>query len=126
MVYSKLHHGGNLILHIFNRCLARGVFPNRLILDLVIFKAGDPTLLTNYRPISLLNVISKLIEMLVYRRTLNILFHNNLLSDPQFGFRHNRSTEQAIYNFVNRIQSWALNTFFVSKYQIHAENVFKY
>ena len=41
--------------------------------------------------------------MLVYRRTLSILIHNNVLSDAQFGFRHNRSTEQAIYNFVNRI-----------------------
>ena len=45
---------------------------NRLILALVafIFKAGDPSLLTNYRPILSLNVISKLIEKLVYRRTL--------------------------------------------------------
>ena len=47
-----------LILHIIlcNRSLARGMFPNRLMLALVvfIFKAGDPTLL-NYCPISLLN-----------------------------------------------------------------------
>ena len=37
---------GNLILHIYNRSLAGGVFPNRLMLSLVIFifKAGDPTL----------------------------------------------------------------------------------
>ena len=40
---------GNLIWHICNCSLAVGVFPNRLILALVvfIFKTGDPTLLTN-------------------------------------------------------------------------------
>ena len=96
---------GNLILHICNRNLAGGVFPNRLMLGLVvlIFKVSDPTLLTTYRPISLLNVISKLVEKLVQRRTLNILTYNNVLSDDQFVIRHNRSTEQAIHNFVNLI-----------------------
>ena len=95
---KKFNIVGNLILHICNHGLAAGVFPNRLMLSLVIFifKASDPTLLANYRPISLLIVISKLIEKFVYRRTLNILIHNNNLSDTQFGFRDNRSTEQAI------------------------------
>ena len=75
---------GNLILHIYNRSLDGGVFPNRPMLALVvfIFKAGDPTLIMNYRPA---NVISKLIENLVYRRTLNILIHNDVLSYAQFG-----------------------------------------
>ena len=105
MFKKKFDIVGNLILHICNRSLAGGVFPNRLLLALVvfIFKAGDPTLLTNYRPISLLNVFSKLFEKLFYRRTLNILIHNNVLSHAQIGFRHNHSTEQAINNFVNRI-----------------------
>ena len=92
---KKFAFVGNLILHICNHSLAGGVFPNRLMLALIvfIFKAGDPTLLMNYHPISLLNIISELIEKLVYRRTLNILFHNNVLSDAQFGFRHNKYTE---------------------------------
>ena len=64
------------------------MFPIRLVLALVvfIFKAGEPTLLTNYRTISLLNVISKSIEKLV----------DNVLSDSQFGFRNNHSTEQTV------------------------------
>ena len=74
-----------------------------LTLVVFIFRAGDPNLLTNYRPISLLNVISKLLEKLVHRRTLNILIHNNVLSDAQFGFKHNSCTEQGIHNFVDRI-----------------------
>ena len=96
---------GNLILRICNRSSAGGVFPNLLMMALVvfIFKAGNKTLLTSYRPILLLNAFSKLIEKLVYRRTLNILIHNNVLSDAQFGFRHNCSTELAIHNFVNHI-----------------------
>ena len=50
-VFKKIFDiGGNLILHICNRSLGWGVFPNRLMLAVVvfIFKAGDPT---NYRPI---------------------------------------------------------------------------
>ena len=75
------------------------------MLALVIFlhKAGDPIELTNYRPISLLNGLNKLIEKLIYKRTLKILENNNVLSNSQFGFHKQLSSEATIHNFTNPI-----------------------
>ena len=50
-----------------------------------IFKKGDALLLNNYRPISLLTSISKILEKLVYSRTLKFLQLKNVFSDTQFG-----------------------------------------
>ena len=45
-----------------------------------VFKAGDPKLAENYRPISLLSVPSKLLERIVHNRLLKHLLENDLLS----------------------------------------------
>ena len=54
---------------IFNNCLNLGYFPDSLKIAKVIplHKANDPTLASNYRPISLLNCFGKLFEKLIYR-----------------------------------------------------------
>ena len=49
-------------------------------------KKGDKSLVSNYRPISLLNSEAKLLERLVFKHLLNHLRDNNLLSPLQFGF----------------------------------------
>ena len=36
-------------------------------------------------------------EKVIYRGTLNILIHNNVLSDAQFGFKYNRSILNRLY-----------------------------
>ena len=63
------------LLHIFNSSLSEGEFPNQLKVAKVvpIFKNGDAMLVSNYRPISLLNVLSKILERLVYKRVLDFL-----------------------------------------------------
>ena len=64
------------------------------------------TLLTNnYRPISLLHVISKVIEKIIYTQ-LSLYFESNkLFSDSQYGFRPNHSTEQATLELIDRVIS---------------------
>ena len=61
-----------------------------------IHKKDDKTQINNYRPISLLPAISKILEMIVYKRLLSFLTINNIITLSQFGFRKNHSTDFAI------------------------------
>ena len=68
-----------------------------------IFKSGDSLNMDNYRPISLLNVFSKILEKIVHKRLSNHLETNKLLSPFQFGFRKNISTIHPLTKFLNFI-----------------------
>ena len=75
---------------IINQSLERGIFPDALKVAKVkpLFKKGDNCCLNNYRPISLLPTISNV---------------NNLLSEQQYGFRSQHSTELASVKLVDFI-----------------------
>lgn len=91
------------LAHIFNCSLKSGKFPEGFKSSIVspIYKKGPIFEVSNYRPISLLNCISKILEKIVcYRLTLH-LEENKLLIDQQFGFRAGRSTSDAVSNFLN-------------------------
>ena len=93
------------LLHIFNSSLSEGEFPNQLKVAKVvpIFKNGDAMLVSNYRPISLLNVLSKILERLVYKRVLDFLNKNDILYKYQFGFRTGFSTSLALMEVTDMI-----------------------
>ena len=90
---------------IFNKSLVEGVFPEEMKLaDVVpLFKSQDRTECTNYRPISLLLSISKLLEKLVYSRTYRFLEKHESLYVSQYGFREGHSCENAISELVSQI-----------------------
>ena len=73
---------------LFNQSLRLGVFPTSYKEANVcpVPKKGDLSLVTNYRPISLLNSESKLFERIVFKHLYNHLQRNNLLSSLQSGF----------------------------------------
>ena len=89
---------GELIVDIINKSLAQGIFPDQLKFSKIIpiYKAGDRKKVGNYRPISLLNVFSKLVEKVIAIQLENYLTLNNIIYPYQFGFRPNKSTEMAI------------------------------
>jgi hypothetical protein len=68
------------LAHIFNLSLTTGVFPSKLKTSRIvpIYKAGDPELCDNYRPISLLSSLSKILEKMVSIQLINHLDRNNL------------------------------------------------
>ena len=89
-----------------NQSLHSGVFPSHLKIAKVIplYKnKGSPNNFGDYRPISLLNVISKIYERAVYNQLYEYLTLHNLLFSSQYGFRTKHSTEDAAIELVDGI-----------------------
>jgi hypothetical protein len=91
--------------HVISLSFVNGIVPNQLKIAKVIpvFKAGDRRLVENYRPISLLNVFSKVFKKIVHNRLSSFLNINNLISPRQFGFRKNHSTVHPLTLFTNSV-----------------------
>ena len=70
-----------------------------------LFKQGDKTDKDNYRPISILPTVSKVIERAVHSQLYGYLNSNNLLAVNQFGFRRARSTALALTQFTDEVLS---------------------
>lgn len=91
---------------LFNKSLRDSVLP----LDWVsanicpVYKKGDKHCVSNYRPISLTCILSRVLEKLVYAKLYFMLEDNGLLSNHQFGFRHKQSTTTLLLSAVN---DWA-------------------
>ncbi|NRB82010.1 MAG: reverse transcriptase family protein, partial [Saccharospirillaceae bacterium] len=94
-----------IITKLLNDCMNSGVFPDDLKIAKVIplFKTGDSSVLSNYRPISILPTFSKIFEKLIYKRIYGFLEDNNVLYDLQFGFRGQHSTNQALHMAVSSV-----------------------
>ena len=89
-----------------NQSLSSGVFPSNLKVAQVIplFKnKGEPFCFGNYRPISLLNVISKIYERVVYNQLYEYFVTNNLFYKSQYGFRTQHSTEDAAIELIDQV-----------------------
>ena len=87
---------------IFNKSLTEGCFPDLMkFADVVpLYKSKEHYLTNNYRPISLLITVSKLLEKVMYKRTYNFLTSTNQLYAGQYGFRKQHSCENAICELV--------------------------
>lgn len=96
-----------LFLHLINLCIRHSIFPSgwKTAKIIPIYKSEDPTLISNYRPISILPVLSKLLEKTLSNQLIGHLESNNLLHDSQFGFRSARSTLSAQLLFTEYIRA---------------------
>ena len=93
------------LTYLINTSFTEGVFPKELKLARVvpIFKIGDKTELTNYRPISVLSFFSKVFEKIMYTHLLDFIEQNKIIYKHQYGFRQKHSTQHAIITLVDRI-----------------------
>ena len=95
------------LAHVFNNSFSTGVVPSQFKISKVvpIYKSGDPRLADNYRPISLISNISKIIEKIMGCRLTAYLEHHSLITNSQFGFRKNHSTIHPIIQFQNFVSN---------------------
>jgi exonuclease III len=102
----SINYVADPLVYIVNLCFATGVFPDALKIAKVIplFKSGDPTKVTNYRPISLLPALSKIIEKCLSVRFTKFCEANNLIYKHQYGFLKGRSTKTALINIIDKLQ----------------------
>ena len=89
-----------------------------------IFKKGDLLESTNYRPISLLPNISKIMEKLVHQRLTMFLEQKDLLYDLQFGFRNKTSTNHALIHITEKIRETLDNKNFACGVYIDLQKAF--
>ena len=91
--------------YVINRSFNEGIFPKSLQISHVIpiFKKGDKSSYSNYRPISLLPCFSKIFEKLMVKRLMDYLTNNSLLCEHQYGFRPKYNTELAVQQLCQHI-----------------------
>merc|ERR1712030_155306 len=95
-----------ILCEIFNLSIKTGEYPDPLKIAKVIpiFKKGDPSLASNYRPISVLSCINKIFERLIFNRIYKYLEKFNILYEFQYGFRQGHSTTHALVEIVDKIK----------------------
>ena len=83
------------LTRIFQQSLETGKIPKQWkeANIIPIFKKGDKTMASNYRPVSLTCVASKLLEHIIVSAMLDHADRHNILSEYQHGFRKGRSCE---------------------------------
>ena len=95
------------LTHVFNMSFTSGVFPAELKVAKVIplYKGDSKYVLSNYRPVSVLPVLSKILERLMYNRLVSFVNEHKLLYKLQFGFRSDHSTAMALMTLVDNISN---------------------
>ena len=89
----------------FNKSFLTGVFPQKLKYAFVLplHKGGSKFLVTKYRPISILPILSKILEKLMQARLIKFLESNKIIYEHQFGFQKYESTSLAILDVQAKI-----------------------
>ena len=91
--------------HICNLFLTYGVFPDKMKIANVIplYKSDDPMIFSHYRPFSLLCILSKVFEKIMYERIVTFLNANSILYKFQFGFRPKHSLYLALITLIDKL-----------------------
>ena len=79
------------VTHLFSTCMNQSILPQEWKVHKIcpVPKKGDLSKITNYRPISLLCVLSKVLESIIYAKIIPFIYPQ--LNKSQFGFLQNRS-----------------------------------
>ncbi|KAI5636779.1 reverse transcriptase (RNA-dependent DNA polymerase) domain-containing protein [Phthorimaea operculella] len=94
-----------ILTHLINLSFTTGTFPEALKLAIVkpLHKKESKTEMSNYRPITLIPVLSKVFEKCFYIRLFGYLHKYNILNKDQYGFQKNKSTTLAMFSLIDSI-----------------------
>ena len=94
------------ITHIVNLSITSGVVPNDMKMARIkpLYKKNSPLDVGNYRPVSILSIVSKILERSVYTQLSEFLCENNLLFEFQSGFRDKYSTDTCLIHLLDYIR----------------------
>lgn len=97
----------NILVQLINEALSTGVFPSDLKISKIcpIYKSGSKTQLNNYRPISIVSVLSKIIETVIKKRMMSFIEKYISYDLYQYGFLKNSSTLSATVDLLNYIST---------------------
>lgn len=95
-----------VIEHIFNYSLQNGVFPDQWKMSniLPIPKVKEPNECKDYRPVSILCVLAKVLEKIVHKQVVEYMDKFNIISKFQSGFRKGHSTMSALLKVTDDIR----------------------
>jgi retron-type reverse transcriptase len=98
------NHVGRILHFIFNQSISSGTFVDAWKRARVVplYKAGDENLVNNYRPVSILPIVSKIIERHVFNFFYEYLSTNKLVTDSQSGFRPSHSCKTALNGLTDK------------------------
>lgn len=90
---------------LINNIIETGVFPDcmKVTVTIPIYKKGEKTNPSNYRPISLIPIFSKIVEIIMHEQLCHYFEKNGLLNSAQYGFRSKLSTIKAVEDIVSNI-----------------------
>ena len=97
-----------MFVHLINCSLSAGICPDmsKIARVIPVYKnKGENYLFSNYRPISMLPVFSKIIEKLVYNKIFDFLVRYEILFKSQYGFRRGHSTTHATLDFLKTVEA---------------------
>ena len=94
------------LTQICNFSISSSIFPDKCKHAKLkpLFKKGPTTEAKNYRPISLLPLVSKIIEKVIHDQTQKYLDENKIIYKYQSGFRPNHSTNSCLSYLCNKVQ----------------------
>lgn len=94
-----------IITHLINICIATSLYPDKLKIGTIrpIYKKGSHSDTNNYRPITILSCIDKIIERYFGNQINSFLRKNMIINDKQYGFQKKRSTSELLHKFTNEV-----------------------
>ena len=127
ILHSIKNYIADPLSKIINLSFVKGIYIDNLKIaeTIPIFKEkGNKLDCSNYRPISLLSNINKIIEKLMHSRLYNFLSIHNCIYDHQFGFRKNHSTNHALLNLTEEIRDALDNNSFAAGVFVDLQKAF--